>query len=88
MSSFFNAAFVSVEMVSRRDRLKELYGDQYANATKDARRIVQGIAERDGKTLLSAGVWVCEQAILGGNGGVVKFVIAATVDLCEEKDKA
>lgn len=86
LSHILKAASITSEMIDRRDTLKRLYGDRYAERTKDARVIVHGIAKRDGKSILEAALWIARRAVEDGNGGAVNVVIAVAVDLCEVED--
>jgi hypothetical protein len=76
---------ITEEMIERRDYLRAVAGDHYADVTKNPRRIVQVIARQRKISLVKACMEICEQAFRDGHGAAIPPVIAATVDLCEEK---
>lgn len=84
ISHLLRAATLTAEMLSRRDRVRDLLGPKYADATAAARRVIEAVAARDGIGHLQAALKICEQAARDGHGGAVNTVIAAAVDMCEE----
>lgn len=81
----WNAVTVSDEMIRRRDTVKRLYGTSYERHVADAKRIVQGVMDRDKLGAIQAALSICKQAVLDGQGAAVNMVISAAVDLCEGK---
>jgi hypothetical protein len=78
---------ITADMIERRDFVKRLYGDRYESAVGEAKKIVSGIADRDGKTVVQAALFIANKAIIDGHGEAVSMIIAAAVELCEEKDR-
>lgn len=74
------------EMIERRDRMRSLHGQDYAQIIQEPRRIVKAIADRDNISVIAAALHVCKVAEADGHGSVINLVIAAAVDLIEEQE--
>jgi hypothetical protein len=78
------AVAVTKEMLDRRNLVKLILRDKYAESTREARRIIQAIAKRDNLEILPDALFICKRAVEEGHGDAVDTVIAAAVDLIEE----
>lgn len=81
------AARLTVDMIERRNGLRLLLGDNYAAHVDVAKSLVRSVSLREGKSIVAAGLALCQEAIKGGHNAV-SVLVAATVDLCEEADAA
>lgn len=78
---------LTADMIERRDTVKRMYGDRYEEAVGKAKKIVSGIADRDGKTVMQAALFIANKSVIDGHGEAVNMIIAAAVELREEKDR-
>lgn len=85
LSHLFKAVEITAEMVRRRDFVRTIYGDSYAEKTRLPREIILVAARLGKKTNMQAALEICEEALSSGNGSAINPVIAALVDLCEAK---
>ncbi len=79
-----NSVRLADEMTKRREMVREIYGDRYAEAIRVSKRLVQMVAKQDGLSLIQAGLKICKQAVADGSGSAVSLIIAATLDLIDE----
>lgn len=62
MSQFVRAAVIGMEMIDRRNALRTLHGDRYAELTRDAKAIVKAEAKLRGVSILDAALAIAKQA--------------------------
>jgi hypothetical protein len=85
LGEFAKAVQVTQEMIDRRETVRRIAGDRYAEVTDIPRQILLAKAKADGKSILATGLDVCQTALRDGHGTAVGPVIAAMVDLIEEE---
>jgi len=85
LSHLLRATSITADMIERRDYVRSVCKDRYAEVTSDARRIIQDVAKQQKKSLVEACIQICKDAVKNGHGTAVNVVIAATVDLYEAK---
>lgn len=87
LESILKAATISAEMIERRDRCKQVYGNAYPSAVNVAKAIITANTKQGKLSILEAALKICVQAVKDGNGSAVNLIIAGAVELCEEAQK-
>ncbi len=79
------AVAIAAQMQERRRNLRALLGDSYATRIASSRSWIERMARGAGLTYLQAALELCEQAYAAGHGNSVNFLVAAALDLMEER---
>lgn len=88
MTHLMQAFELANELIRRRDVLRKVYGNLYAGRQQPYRELLKSITAREGCTFLAAAQKVCNQALADGHEEVINPLIAAAVDLSEEREIA
>ncbi len=74
---------ITLDLIQRRDDMRQLLGDHYKEAVLPFRHVVRGIASKEGISLTDAGLSLAKT--MDATGHNASLVFAAIVDECEAR---